>query len=108
MLVGSTEGSIIARNQHPYRITLAGYGLFHGLKKRSPALNFYTSVPTGAALSSPAEQDRKRNDHPCGWSFPFLARCTEKDIIINYFSTVSISALLITFEVYEFSPSLPL
>ena len=37
-----------------------------------------------------------------------MARCTEKDIIINYFSTVSISALLITFAVYEFSPSLPL
>ncbi len=47
---------------------------------------------------SPSQKERR----------DFLARRTEKDIIINYFSTVSISALLITFEVYEFSPSLPL
>ncbi|MBE6920835.1 MAG: hypothetical protein E7468_04645 [Ruminococcaceae bacterium] len=32
MLVAEAEKSIIARNQHPYRMPLAGYGLFHGLK----------------------------------------------------------------------------
>ena len=74
---------IVARGPHPYRVRSEGHRTFPRAKNHSPALNFYTSVRTGAALSSSVPCKKVQHQ----WCWTFLLLVYTLDVIYTRFCT---------------------